>query len=246
MPFSCFKVIIFNHLSDTTWECLSSHRPLFHWAGTGSKPEPVPDWAPVLTVGLEPVGSLQNRSQAQDNCPVVAEPYQKEWQHYCQEQRPLSFLHTHIRHTWAHMHVKARHRRSLMTVCVWLWLTQRLNPWLCLAETRRHHNVLFLGTSRPSIWAEPFQTHTCKQHLTRADRNGTDRAGGKWASAHWCPHTAHVTTRTTANTMRHRPFINYSRGGCRIFKEIKMHGGLKIKLWHGDTCYIHPTNVRGF
>lgn len=102
MPFSCFKVIIFNHLSDATWECLSSHRPLFHRAGTGSKPEPVPDWAPVLTVGLEPVGSLQNRSQAQDNCPVVAEPYQKEWQHYCQEQRPLLFLHTHTSHVGSH------------------------------------------------------------------------------------------------------------------------------------------------
>lgn len=241
MPFSWFKVIIFNHLSDTTWECLSSHRPLFHRAGTSSKPEPVPDWAPVLTVGLEPVGSLQNWSQAQDSCPVVAEPYLKEWQHYCREQRPpFVFTHTYVSHGLTCM---SRQRTDARW---WRWLTQRLNPWLCLAETRRHHNVLFLGTSRPSIWAEPFQSHTCKQHLTRAGRNGTDRAGGKWASAHWCPHTAHVTTRTTTNTMRHGPFINYSRGECRIFKEIKMHGGLKMKSWHGDTCYIHPTNVRGF
>lgn len=102
MPFSWFKVIIFNHLSDTNWECLSSHRPLFHRAGTSSKPEPVPDWAPVLTVGLEPVGSLQNWSQAQDSCPVVAEPYLKEWQHYCREQRPLLFLHTHTSPVGSH------------------------------------------------------------------------------------------------------------------------------------------------
>lgn len=99
-----------------------------------------------------------------------------------------------IRHMWAHVHVEA-HR----------WEAESLTLPQCSFS---------LNVETFNISESLLEKHL-EQHLNGADRNGTDRTDGKWASEHWCPHAAHVTRRAKTNTMRHGPFINHSRRGMQ-------------------------------
>lgn len=209
-PFSYFKVVILNDLTDkdttTSFITLAPSPPSrnwswpstcsYSWTGTSwqfPELEPIPRALTCSGRAVSEVGAAL--------LPGTAPPF---------------VLQPHTSHVGSHMHVKATHRGPLITPrCVRLWLTQTLNPWLRLAESRQRHNVLFSCNIETFNISKTLLNQHLQQHLTRADRNGTDRAGGKWASAHRCPHAAHVTTRTTTNTMRHGPFMNHSREGVR-------------------------------
>lgn len=115
MSISCF-----DHLSDIVRQYLSPHRPLFHqagtcaWLSTCSYTWTATSWQ---SPELEPSpGELPCRGRALSE--VVA-------------ARLLgtapAFIYSHLPHMWAHIHVKATHRRLLLTLGVCLWFTKRLH-----------------------------------------------------------------------------------------------------------------------
>lgn len=194
---------------DTTWERLSSHWLLLHRAGTA------PDRAPVITVGLEPVGSLQNWSRARDGCPAVPEVAAAllPW------TAPPFVSYPHTSHVGSH----AR-QGSTQSVCDF----DSLRGWIpdCALQSRGSVTMFFSLEHRDLQHKQnPFKpTLTTTLNPRRQKWNWQSRRQMSISSTLMPTCSTRNHTHTKTNTMRHGPFINHSRG-------VAIGGVGYLKIW---------------
>lgn len=145
------------HLLNTMWECLSSHQPLFPPSRNRFQFGAGAWWPPLLTVGLEPVGSLQSRSQAQHSRPRSGQAISEvETALLPGTAPPFVYTHTHIGHMDAH----ACQRSADVCGSLWMLDFDSLRGWIpdCDLQIRGGITMFFFSEHRdPQYKQYPFK-----------------------------------------------------------------------------------------